>query len=527
MRLLIVDDEYYTRQGIVNDLDLRRVGIEEVAEADDGLNALEVARSFAPDIVLADVRMPRMDGVAMSHELRKAFPRCRLVFMSGHADKEYLKAAIEVGALRYIEKPFRNEELRDVLAEAVSQVRAEAERERRETDLRTRAAVGDPLLRAQIASMLIEERPDPGTLAQALEAASLTALLHTTNVVALLGSETGRFPADSAWKARFSQALDLALSQTALAGMAAHLSTERVVIVLYPRSGRSRAPGERGVAVLIERLFAVLSYPGLLAGVGDPGAGQAGVHTSFLTATGALQRAFFLEAGRLCTGAAAKTAIHAPVSDVDELQGHLDHEDGPAAAAHVRSICARWRAADSCDVSGARDHITRLLHRLLAYAERRGIDPYVPPESERALGEQVERVGSLRALEALLVGHIDLVFERLSERGEVGRLVGAMKHAIHREYARSTLGLADIAACARVSEAHACRLFKEQTGQTIHTYVVGYRLARAKELLADPRLPKMTDVAERTGFSDAGYFARVFRRAVGMTPSEYRERRLS
>ena len=61
MKLLIVDDEELTRTGVISSIDWPSIGIQEVLQADDGMNGIEVARVHRPDIVLCDVRMPRME----------------------------------------------------------------------------------------------------------------------------------------------------------------------------------------------------------------------------------------------------------------------------------------------------------------------------------------------------------------------------------------------------------------------------------------------------------------------------------
>ena len=105
MKLLIVDDEELTRTGVISSIDWQSIGIREVLQADDGINGIEVARVHRPDIVLCDVRMPRLDGIAMLERLEEILPDIVPVFMSGYSDKEYLKAAIKLKAVNYIEKP--------------------------------------------------------------------------------------------------------------------------------------------------------------------------------------------------------------------------------------------------------------------------------------------------------------------------------------------------------------------------------------------------------------------------------------
>ena len=119
-RLLIADDELYTLDGILQCIDFTRLGISEVQTAADGLAAIRLLDTYQPDILLTDVRMPHADGIALSKHIRENLPSCQIVFMSGYSDTAYLKAAIELKALNYIEKPFLLSELYEALEKAVS-----------------------------------------------------------------------------------------------------------------------------------------------------------------------------------------------------------------------------------------------------------------------------------------------------------------------------------------------------------------------------------------------------------------------
>lgn len=120
MKLLIVDDEELTRTGLISSIDWDSLGITEILQADDGVNGLEMARLYKPEIILCDVRMPRMTGIAMLERLEKFLPDSIPIFMSGYSDKEYLKAAIKLKAVNYIEKPLHPEEVRAAVLEADS-----------------------------------------------------------------------------------------------------------------------------------------------------------------------------------------------------------------------------------------------------------------------------------------------------------------------------------------------------------------------------------------------------------------------
>ena len=135
MKLLIVDDEMLTRNGLVSSIAWEDLGIDEVYEASDGIEGLKMAELHHPEIILSDVRMPRMSGIDMLYKVREHTPDTVFIFMSGYSDKEYLKAAIKLRAVNYVEKPLD-------LTEIEQAVRTAAERHiqivesRRSQDLR-------------------------------------------------------------------------------------------------------------------------------------------------------------------------------------------------------------------------------------------------------------------------------------------------------------------------------------------------------------------------------------------------------
>ena len=121
MKLLIVDDEILTRTGLISSISWANLGIDEVYEAADGIEGLKTAEKYRPEIILSDVRMPRMNGIDMLYKIRESAPDTVFIFMSGYSDKEYLKAAIKLRAVNYVEKPLD-------LTEVEQAVRTAAER---------------------------------------------------------------------------------------------------------------------------------------------------------------------------------------------------------------------------------------------------------------------------------------------------------------------------------------------------------------------------------------------------------------
>jgi DNA-binding NarL/FixJ family response regulator len=110
LRLLIVDDHEVVRQGLVALLG-RREGFEVVAEAGTVAEAVDMARTFTPDIVVMDVRLPDGTGIEACREIRAELPGTRVVMLTSYPDEEAVLSAIVAGAAGYLLKQVRARDL--------------------------------------------------------------------------------------------------------------------------------------------------------------------------------------------------------------------------------------------------------------------------------------------------------------------------------------------------------------------------------------------------------------------------------
>jgi DNA-binding NarL/FixJ family response regulator len=103
IRVLVVDDHAFVRQGLRAYLDLQD-GIEVVGEAGDGEEAVAAAERLRPDVVLLDLVMPRLDGVAALRQLRERRPGTRAIVLTSFLDDDKLMPALRAGAAGYLLK---------------------------------------------------------------------------------------------------------------------------------------------------------------------------------------------------------------------------------------------------------------------------------------------------------------------------------------------------------------------------------------------------------------------------------------
>jgi len=103
IRVLLVDDHPVVRRGIRAWLQ-RNPSIEVVGEAADGIEALDLCRTLHPDVVLTDLDMPRMDGLALTEAIRRELPDVKVLILSMHANTDYILRILQAGAQGYVSK---------------------------------------------------------------------------------------------------------------------------------------------------------------------------------------------------------------------------------------------------------------------------------------------------------------------------------------------------------------------------------------------------------------------------------------
>lgn len=121
IRLLIADDEKIIRETICNIIDWKSLGIEVVAVCKDGLEAYDAILDEYPDIVLTDIRMPKLSGLELIHRITQNHDDIQFIILSGYDEFDYAREAMRYGIKHYILKPCNEQEIINAVQDAVKE----------------------------------------------------------------------------------------------------------------------------------------------------------------------------------------------------------------------------------------------------------------------------------------------------------------------------------------------------------------------------------------------------------------------
>lgn len=127
LKIFLVEDESIVREGLRDNIPWQQYGYRFAGEANDGEMALPMIRKIQPDVLITDIKMPFMDGLALSRIVGQEFPNMKIIIISGYDEFEYARQAIQMGVEQYLLKPITRANLQKVLNEVREKIESERE----------------------------------------------------------------------------------------------------------------------------------------------------------------------------------------------------------------------------------------------------------------------------------------------------------------------------------------------------------------------------------------------------------------
>ncbi len=489
LSVLIVDDETYVSDGIERNIAWAEFGVGRVEQARTGREGLEKALQTKPDLIISDVRMPHMDGLAMATALMARNVKAHYIFMSAYSELDYYRKAMKLHAVSFIEKPIVLEELEQEIRRAVELIEAENGTARlSEAEAAQYALLG-----------LLHQNDTSSAERLKLELAADRAfgvfVLGRTDTLTAererrLGEELARLLSARVWTASDGQYHIFLLSAMRLAPRQLTTAGNLFLNALKPDA----------VYATVAACTRVDELPIL-----------------YHRAKERQVYAFFHDGACLdCTLLAPQRGQLAMQPDEHLL---MDVRDAAADADFnriTRLLSGFFDNEHTMAPDQARSFALRMLNAIREGFRRQGVT-----ELAVCSWDTLAAIPSFSNLHKYCVSQAEGFMAKLDEIRQKGRGVFAVQQIIERNYKVPGFSIASLAEEMHFSESYLGNQFRKRFHMSIGAYVNQLRMEEAKLLLLNPSA-RIRDVAAQVGFDNTDYFTKRFRQYTGRTPTEYR-----
>ncbi len=533
-KVLIIDDESIIRKGIKNIINWKQLDCEVCADACDGIEGIELIKTYLPEIIITDIHMPGLDGINMIKQVKDIVPNSKIIILTGYRDFDYVHEAIKCGAYDFLLKPTKIEELTSVLAKAVNEI-SEQEIKHQEVDrFRLLFEQSIPILRERLLHDIIYGINTNEN--EIIEKMKLFKIDIKNFVLVIMENDYDEKSTSTQY--------DKHLCQFGIVNSFQEIFAEKYEVISIMLN-KSR------VGFIIQKadkspidISEVSERCGYLQEVITNGFGFT---VTIAVSSNGVSAMELTEKHKECLGSLEyKSYIgNNAIIQYNDLNSFFRYEDYSTLDNYQKQLLESIKSGNESLVKVSTQNIFRYIAannininylKNFYYSTLSSINDIritvLAAETDKkheegkdiaSLLQLIEKCDSLEELNSLLeevAFRIAAKVNNYNNRSIKLVLRKAIEY-IHEHY-NEQVTLNEVADSIYVSTFYISRMFKKELGKNFVDYLNDVRIEKAKELLKDVKY-KTYEVADLVGISDPHYFSKLFKKHSGITPSEYRE----
>ncbi len=544
--ILLVDDETTVRDIIRGKTPWEQLGFTVIGEAGNGMEALEAIEERIPDVVITDIKMPYMDGIALAQTIQQRYPAITTVILSGFDEFSYAQSAIRYNVSEYVLKPVSSEDLNQLLSRLKTRLDTEITKR---NDLATLQATFReilPLMREKFLLSLLTAR-QVAKDDDLMERARLfgIALKQDLFMVAVLEvTHPHQLAEDKQGEPRQEQLIGIAiikivneiLDKEKSGSVAVDYNNQTTILFSMdtPDPQSQELLFTKLVFRKLEHLRAYIQkYLGVevTIGAGSPVRSLKLINHSYAQAVTVLNHCTFFPNQDIVFIKDMEPRNAAPLENLrinDQLRTEFTTAiklgDDKSIKVTLQMMFDELAASNPTQ-EGLQTYMLELLGILSETAAGHGVNLarlHNAGTEANLFGElqNLTTIGkAFRWVSAFACKLREAIYG--SRQNSHIRFVEDAKQMIFRLHTDMNLGLETVCDQLGVSPSYFSSTFKRETGTSFVQYLTMTRMERAKELLKGTEL-KTYEIAEAVGISESNYFSFCFKRYAGISPSQYR-----
>lgn len=534
VKVFLVEDEFIVREGIKNNIDWSKFGYEFCGEASDGELAFPMIQKLKPDIVITDIRMPFMDGLELSKLIKKELPETEIIILSGHEEFEYAKEAIRIGVAEYLLKPINGDDLLkqvDEVALKIVEKRKESEikrqyiQEMEENILNEKKVFFQHLVSGS--KSLSELLDMAGKLGIDLSAMWYNVMLFKVQSQHHAYNEYSNSLIEIEKRINQINDKDVLIFDRNLEGKA----------LLFKADSKETLENLQNEYIMhMKDIFAEYNYIHYFGGIGEPVNRLSELPDSFERAGRAFAHRYLMKESCILNSKELEQEVYFEkenfnISDVDTRQIDRRKIKGFLKLGELEeSIYFVEEFFNDLGSNAMKSNMFRQYIIMDAYFCV--IDFLIELKIPKEEIEQPDIVSGVFQSEESAVEYVVQIIKKaieLRDKASVNRYDDVLNEVmtyIQDNYADEDISLNLLASHVNFSPNHLSMIFSQQTGQTFIKYLTDYRMNKAKELLRCTG-KRSSVISMEVGYKDPHYFSYLFKKTQGMTPTQYRNGKLT
>lgn len=524
-KLIIVDDEQSIRNGMANGIPWNDWGFEVIGQASDGLEALELVENERPDVVLSNIRMPRMDGVELMQRLHKDYPDVKVIILSGYSDFEYLNTAIKNSVTEYLLKPTDIDEFEETFKNLKKRI--DSEREHSDELKKSKTYYLDNILNLMLLGYMDDE---------IIEADKKIVENFGINInncaIGLLCIDWKEDIHDK--KEIYKKSVDIveicnSIAENEKKHCHFFMTGQNEIATVISKDG-SELHIENCIEAYEDIVKKLREKTGEKAyiSVGGYCRDSRMIPQSFEQALSTAHYMKFDDEKTVIPYSNLEDAVseyHSVNFDYKIINESIMKNDKEKIIAEIERVVSFFTDNSIKDYK----YIEQIFLELLFYLSRWSMSYNINFEQIMNLAgvryEDIRRTVGIEKRKNILITVIDelceCVGQTMNHLGKNNSIARTIKECVDKEYMENFMSLEYAAGKVKKSAAYVSKLFKDEFGCNFSEYVTRKRLEKSKELLDDPT-KKVYEIAQELGYADVSNFIKVFKKVYGISPGDYR-----
>lgn len=524
-KVLLVDDEQDIIDVISKKINWEEMGFTICGCATNGLEAIETARQMVPDVVLTDIKMPYMDGLEASKELKELYPDIRIIIYSGFDEFEFAKEAIALGVSEYLLKPINSDEIVRVFTKIHKEIDDERERRSSRSKLEQYYQNSLPTLREIFFTYLMEGGLTPDRISEMKDdyQLDLDSPYYVVSVVHRSSTDSGD---ELSSRLRDISIKNLVEEWEEKNGNSFVFTFRDNVCILtkLPNDDLTQFTDESDK---LARLAKHSLDATITVGIGRPVNSLALLYSSYGGAREAVSYRVMYG-----TGTAINITEIAPYESVtvdnsnylDDILKQIKMGTEEKLIETINDTVDKLSAAN-LNIDSYRMLLMEIASGFFKFCSTNQINNYLLSNGGKDTYNELTNLETIDDLRQwLLTSAVSARTEIHSKRNtKTKSLVNEAIDFVNSNYNNPDLSIDMVCSKLCVSAAYFSTVFKKETGKTFGNYLTEFRMTEAIRLLMEED-EKTYIVAEKVGYSDANYFSYVFKKQFGMSPTAYKKK---